>query len=333
MVLNTLVCAPRCRLVPLEFFLTPSIFHVFRLHFPHTNPMKHSHQKEVRRSNSPCKHGFHSDASLDLIQSLRPLTGRDEREARGQFLLEGLRAVHLALETDCLETLLFSADATLPLLELVREARGRGVRCVPLESHHLSGLACGEDPQGVIGVAARRPLSLDEAFAGEGVWIALESVQKAGNLGSILRTAEAAGARGVIAVGAQIDFFAPIVVRSSMGAFFAQKLVRASWDEVLNFKIRRDLVWFGTAAAASMSYDAPLYPRDFWLWMGDECSGLSRRVLGECDARISIPMQGRVDSLNLGVATGIVLYEAQRRGAPQRTGDAGVEGHATRRES
>ncbi len=280
--------------------------------------MKHSHSQEVRRSRSPFNihpsdSGKIGDFSVDLVASLLPLSLRHEREARGQFLLEGLRCVHLALETDALETLLFSATAPFPTLELVRQARERGVHCVPVDNTSLLQLACGEDPQGVIGVAARRPLSLSEAFADEGVWIALESVQKDGNLGSILRTSEAAGARGIIAVGSQIDFFAPAVVRASMGAFFAQKLVRASWNEVLDFKIQREATWLGTCLQDAISYDAAPYPRDFWLWMGDEQAGLSERALHECDTRISIPMQGRVDSLNLAVATGIVLYGARKR--------------------
>lgn len=275
--------------------------------------MKHSHPREVRRSRSPI-HDFPTDSpsdSLELVQSLLPLLSREGREARGLFLLEGLRCVHLALETDCLQTLLYASDAQFATLEVVRVARARGVHCAPVEPLSLGQLACGQDPQGVIGVASRRTLDLAEAFAEEGVWIALESVQTSGNLGSILRTSEAAGARGVIAIGAQVDFFAPAVVRASMGAFFAQKLVRASWDEAVRFKMARPAHWIGTALEASVSYDSLLYPRDFWLWMGDEQAGLSERALGECDTRVSIPMQGRVDSLNLGVATGIVLYGAR----------------------
>ena len=280
--------------------------------------MKHSSQKEVKRARSPFNvhpsdNGTSSDFSVDLVQSLLPLKLRSEREARGHFLLDGLRCVHLALETDALQTLLFAVDAPFATLELVREAREAGVHCVPVENAALTQLACGPDPQGVIGVGARRPLSLSEAFADEGVWIALESVQKDGNLGSILRTCEAAGARGVIAVGSQIDFFAPNVVRASMGAFFAQKLVRATWNELLDFKMRREVAWFGTSLEASVGYDTLAYPRNFWLWMGDEQAGLSERALHECDTRISIPMQGRVDSLNLAVATGIVLYGARKR--------------------
>ncbi len=258
---------------------------------------------------------FEAESALDshdLVQSLLPLAQRTEREARGHFLIEGLRCVHLALETDCLETLLFAANSPFATLEVVREARERGVHCAPVEANALLQLAQGKDPQGVIGVAARRPISLSDAFADEGVWVVLESVQESGNLGSILRTCEAAGARGVIAVGAQIDFFAPKVVRASMGAFFSQKLVRASWKEVLDFKIRREIAWLGTSGEAATPYDAIAYPRNFWLWMGDEQSGLSERALQECDARIAIPMQGRVDSLNLGVATGIVLYGARK---------------------
>lgn len=269
--------------------------------------------KEVRRSQAP----FEGDApiaahSVDLIESLMPLGQRSQREARGQFLLEGMRSVHLAIENDYLETVLYASDAPLPIHELVRTARSRGVHCVPVENHFLLQLACGEDPQGIVGVAVRRPLSLEDGFAQDGVWIVLESIQNAGNLGSILRTSEAAGARGVIACGAQVDFLDPLVVRSSMGAFWAQKLVRASWNQMVDFKMRHDLFWYGTSGEASVPYDSVVYPRNFWLWMGDEQSGLTERALEACDERLAIPMQGRVDSLNLGVATGIMLYEARR---------------------
>ncbi|RYG66626.1 RNA methyltransferase [bacterium] len=264
--------------------------------------------KEAKRSRSSAN----PRPTIDLIESLRPLALRSEREARGQFLVEGLRVAYLALETDCLETLLYAPRPDSRIHELVRKCRAAGVRCLEVADHFLLQLACGEDPQGFIGVAKRRPLSLEAAGVQTGVWVALESVQKPGNLGSILRTAEAAGAQGIIAIGAQIDFFEPTVVRASMGAFFAQKLVRASWKEVEAFKMRHDLTWFGTSPEASVPYLTPHYPRDFWLWMGDERKGLTERVLETCDERISIPMHGRVDSLNLGVATGVVLFGARR---------------------
>lgn len=275
--------------------------------------MKPANSREASRAHPSANAAQIADFSADFIHSLSPLHIRSEREARGQFLLEGMRGIHLALETDCLQTVLFSSNADLPLRDLVNSAQARGVRCVPVENHLLQLLSCGEDPQGIVGVAARRPMSLEEAFAGEGVWVALESVQQGGNLGSILRTSEAAGARGVIAIGAQIDFFDPLVVRSSMGAFWAQKIVRASWKEALDFKFRHDCTWLGTAAEACVPYDTAHYPRDFWLWMGDERAGLSPRASEQCDQLLSIPMQGRVDSLNLGVATAVVLYGARRR--------------------
>jgi TrmH family RNA methyltransferase len=264
--------------------------------------------KEAKRSRSSAD----PRPTIDLIESLQPLAQRSQREARGQFLLEGLRAAHLALETDCLETLLFAPRPDSKIPELVQKCRARGIRCLEVAEHFLLQLACGEDPQGFIGVAKRRPLSLEAAGVQNGVWVVLETVQNPGNLGSILRTAEAAGAQGIIAIGAQIDFFEPIVVRASMGAFFAQKLVRATWKEVESFKLRHDMTWFGTSPEASVPYLTPHYPRDFWLWMGDERKGLSQRVLDTCDERIAIPMHGRVDSLNLGVATAVVLFGARR---------------------
>jgi TrmH family RNA methyltransferase len=254
-----------------------------------------------------------ADFSADFIHSLTPLQLRSEREARGQFLLEGMRGIHLALETDCLQTILFDSNADLPLRDLVNSARARGVRCVPVEKHLLLHLACGEDPQGIVGVAARRPITLEEAFASEGVWVALESVQQGGNLGSILRTSEAAGRARCDRYRRADRFLRPARVRSSMGAFWAQKIVRASWKEALDFKFSTIAVGWAPPPKVRVPYDTAHYPRDFWLWMGDERAGLSSRAVEACDELLSIPMEGRVDSLNLGVATAIVLYGARRR--------------------
>ena len=133
----------------------------------------------------------------------------------------------------------------------------------------------------------------------------------------MLRTAQAAGARGCIAVtsesgGDDVDFFHPATVRASMGAFWQQTLVRASWDELFRFRARHHPFWLGTSLRNARDYRAIKYPRDLWLWLGDERSGLSPRALHACQQLAYIPVSENVDSLGVGVAAGVMLYEITR---------------------
>ena len=267
--------------------------------------MKHNSRREVNPSSQ--------HETQFLLEDALSLRTRVERDARRRFLIEGVRAVNLAMEFDALETLFFCSNGDDGTRFLVQEARGRGVRCHRVEEVELRSMASGEDAQNVVGIARQQPKTPDEAFAGEGVWLALESVNNDGNLGSMMRTSEACGACGLIACGPDVDFWAPKAVRASMGAIFSQSLVRASWRELLAFKERSNARWIGTALEGARSYEAIEFGRDFWLWMGDERSGLSRRACEACDELAFIPMQGRVDSLNVGVAAGVVLFGAKRK--------------------
>ena len=265
--------------------------------------MKHSHRKEVR--------SFSAETSL-LVEDALALRSRETRDSRRQFLVEGVRAINLAMEFDALETLFYCfSPGEEGTRFLVAEARERSVRCLKVEEVELRAMAQGEDAQGVVGIARQQPKSPQEAFAGDGVWLALETIRNDGNLGSMMRTAEASGARGLIACGPEVDFWAPKAVRSAMGALFSQTLVRASWKELLAFKNQSNARWIGTSLENARSYEHISFGRDFWLWMGDERKGLSPRALDACDELAFIPMSGRVDSLNVGVAAGVVLFGAQ----------------------
>lgn len=282
--------------------------------------MKNSPKKEVKRSRSASKPTFQPkqflqalDVAAPSVQEALSLLQRAVRDKRGEFLVEGLRNVNLALEYDALRTLFYSSRVEQGERDLVERVRAQGVRCLRATPDAMRRLTQSEEPQNLVAMATRRPLKLEEVEAQKGLWVALESVRKPGNLGSILRTCEAVGAQGVIAVGPHVDFFAPGVVRAAMGAFWTQRLVIADWDTVFAAKHRYQLQWVGTSPSATLHYDAPPYGPDHWLWMGDERLGLSARVLNACQTNVSIPLSGRVDSLNLGVATGILLFEIRRQ--------------------
>ena len=269
--------------------------------------MKRHLDKEVSRAKA-------APATPQILAHTALLRQRSHRESRGQFLIEGARNIALALERNALQTLIYASPMTAISGRLVAQTRIRGIPHFVASANDLQTLAQGEDPQGLIGIAARSTVSLAQAGAHSGVWLVLESVRKPGNLGSMLRTAQAAGARGCIAVesgrgGDDVDFFDPASVRASMGAFWGQTLVRASWDELFQFRARHHPFWLGTSLRGAENYRALKYPRDLWLWLGDERSGLSPRALKACRKLAYIPVSSSVDSLGVGVAAGVMLYE------------------------
>ena len=253
-----------------------------------------------------------SPPSNALLQQAALLRARSYRDARGQFLIEGARHIALALEANALQSLLYAASPSPFCARLVAQVSARGIPCAPVTKAQLQALAQGTDAQGLIGIAARPILSLGETRAYEGVWLALESVRSPGNLGSMMRTCQAVGARGIIAVGPQVDFWDGAAVRASMGALWHQTLVRADWNEVFKFRARHHPHWVGAALENARPYDAIAYPHNLWLWMGDERRGLSKLARKACDTLAHIPLRGAIDSLNVSVAAGVMLYEIAR---------------------
>ena len=139
-------------------------------------------------------------------------------------------------------------------------------------------------------------------------WVALESVRDPGNLGTIIRTADAAGLGGVILVGETCDPYSVEAVRATMGSIFAVPLYRASTADFI--ALRRG--WTGSVVGALLSatedYRAAAYRSPTLILMGPEQAGLSAELAAICDVKVKIPMRGRADSLNLAVATGIMIY-------------------------
>lgn len=148
-------------------------------------------------------------------------------------------------------------------------------------------------------------------------WVALVAVGNPGNLGAILRSSDAVGCDGIILLGETIDPYHPAAVRASMGAVFSQRIVRAEPEELAWWTDRHGLPVVGTAGDAPREYRDVAYPTPLVLLSGSERLGLSPRQQALCDVLVRIPMVGTSDSLNVAVATSVVLYEVfhQRRSA------------------
>ena len=262
----------------------------------------------------------HSNARVKQVRALRQ---RKERERTGLFFVEGIRLVGEAVQTDAeLETLVVAPELLTSVFGqgLVERQRWKGVACLEVTAEVFESISAREGPQGIGAVVRQQWAALADVTPGDELcWTALVAVQDPGNLGAILRVSDAVGGAGVILVGASTDPYDPAAVRGSMGAVFSQRLVRATFEELSAWKAASPFAVVGTAGDAPHDYQAVGYPRPLILLMGSEREGLSPQQRAVCDILVRIPMVGRSDSLNLAVATGVVLYEIfNQRRAEQR---------------
>jgi TrmH family RNA methyltransferase len=247
------------------------------------------------------------------VKQIRKLRERKERQQSGLFYAEGLRiSIEAASMSGRLEALVFAPDLLTSEfgIKLVEEQRSRGVEILEVSREVFKTLALKEDPQGIGAVIAQTWYSIEEIqFEPGDSWVALDSVADPGNLGTILRTNDSVGGKGVILLDNSTDPYDPTSTRASMGAIFSQKLVRTNFDHFADWKQNQNIPLIGTSGAALTDYHQNEYPSEFVLLMGSERQGLPEKAIALCDQVVRIPMVGRSDSLNLAVATGIVLYE------------------------
>jgi TrmH family RNA methyltransferase len=161
-------------------------------------------------------------------------------------------------------------------------------------------------------VLPQRWRRLDEVVP-TGPWVVVEHLRSTGNLGCILRTCEAAGVEGVFFVGDALDPHDPEVVSTSMGGLLGLSLVRTGWGALGRWCRTHAVALVGSAPGAPLRWDDFRYPERTVVALGDERRGLPAPVLARCDAVVSIPLAGRADSLNVGTAAGVLLFELVRQ--------------------
>ena len=253
------------------------------------------------------------------IAGIAALTNRAARDSTSTFLIEGLRFVHFAIEKGLpIENLVYSpADLKHPRARsIVHDLMDQGVPAVATTSDVLRAIAKNEDPQGLLAVTRQftQPLAMSTPSAGL-CWIAVDTIQSPGNLGTLLRTADCVGAAGVILVGDDVDPYDPGCVRGSMGAILHQRIVRTTFDDMLDWSQRHRAMVVGTSPSARRDYHRVRYDKPVILYLGCERRGIDEDRQRELDLMVRIPMVGRSDSLNVSVAGSVMLYEIfnQRR--------------------
>jgi RNA methyltransferase, TrmH family len=260
-----------------------------------------------------------TSAANERVKWLRKLQDRKARQESGLFYIEGLRIVTEAVQQGAaIETLVVAPELLRSDFgqQLVTNQQNAGRAVIEVSGEVFQRLSLKEGPQGLAAVVRQEWQDLADVRVEAGqTWVALDAVADPGNLGTILRTHDAVGGQGVILLDQSTDPYDLSAVRASMGALFTQRLVRASFAEFVDWKQRVEVALVGTSGAAVQDYHTYQYPDGLVLLMGSERQGLQAHHLAVCDALVSIPMQGKSDSLNLAVATAVVLYEIlnQRR--------------------
>jgi TrmH family RNA methyltransferase len=244
------------------------------------------------------------------VKAVRALHLRKIREETGRFLVEGLKSVAeaVALERRPRILLYGRAAADHPLLRL---AAARADEAIEVTPDILAKISRRDNPQTVLGVFDQAFTPLEDLDpAGATCWIALEAVRDPGNLGTIIRTADAAGCGGVILVGECCDPYSVEAVRATMGSIFAVPIVRSTTSAFVTWLRSWPGSVVGTLLTATNDFRAATYGRPTMIVMGNEQAGLTDGLAAACDVSVKIPMRGRADSLNLAVATGVMIYAA-----------------------
>ncbi|MBY3180938.1 RNA methyltransferase [Rhizobium sp. 25PS6] len=252
-----------------------------------------------------------------IIKDIKALTNKKSREESGTFLAEGLKLVIDAIELGwAIRTLVYAKAAKgKPLVEqMAAKTVASGGLVLEVSEKVIASITRRDNPQMVVGIFEQRWTPLKGIRLSEGeTWVALDRVRDPGNLGTIIRTADAAGASGIILLGETTDPFSLETVRATMGSVFAVPVARATPEEFIAWRKSAGVSVVATHLAGAVDYRTIDYrKKPVVLLMGNEQSGLPEQLAREADALARIPQQGRADSLNLAVATAVMLFEARR---------------------
>jgi TrmH family RNA methyltransferase len=258
-----------------------------------------------------------SSAANPLAKRVKLLADRKHRRREGAFVVEGLQPVWCAVEAGWEIESLIVAPALLrgpSAQRMVEEQERSGVSVARLSADLFKRLVDRDGPSGLAAIVRSRTGGLSTLAVHPGaVFVALHRIANPGNLGTIIRTVDAVGGAGVILIGDTVDAFSPAAVKASMGSLFAVDVVHTSGaEEFFSWAPERGVTVLATSGTADDDHWDATYEPPLAFLLGSEREGLPEDLLAGASRRLRIPMVGTVDSLNIGVAASIMLYEARR---------------------
>lgn len=236
------------------------------------------------------------------------------RRRTGLFMIEGQREISLAVKGHyTIETFIFNPE--LISEDEIKQLTTEPVDLVEVSSEVYQRLAYRESTQGLLAIAKTKDLALDQLEFNRKAPLILvaEAPEKPGNIGALLRTADAASVDAVIIANPKTDLYNPNIIRSSVGCVFTTQIAFGSTTEIIEFLKKQNINIYCAALQASVDYHTQDYTKPTAIVVGTEATGLSDEWLENATQNIIIPMQGQIDSMNVSVAAGILIFEAKRQ--------------------
>jgi TrmH family RNA methyltransferase len=239
-----------------------------------------------------------------------------QRRAQGLFIIEGKREVLLAVNSGyTIETIYI--EPQLCSTNTLEELKAKNIECIQIDSKIYEKVAYRGRTEGIFAVAKCKDLSLEQLSikSKNPLILVAESPEKPGNIGALLRTADAAKVDAVLVADPRTDLYNPNVIRSSVGGIFSTQIAVGTSDEIIAYLKKHNIAIYSAILQDSKPYTEPNFQNSTALVVGAESSGLSEQWRSEATQCIHIPMLGHVDSMNVSVAAGILMFEAKRQRA------------------
>ena len=249
-----------------------------------------------------------------LIKSILQLQEKARnRKKEGLFIIEGIREIELANAGNYqLKTMLFCAD--IVNFESLQPYIGRETQCIEITRDVYQKLAYRDSTEGVLALAHVKEHRLNQLKLPENpIILVAEATEKPGNIGAMLRTADAANIDAVILASPKTDLYNPNIIRSSVGCLFTNQIAVATTEEAISFLKQHEIHTFAATLQNSCSYHTQDYQGPTAFVVGTEATGLTEAWRETSTQNIIIPMSGVIDSMNVSVAAAILLFEAKRQ--------------------
>ena len=249
-----------------------------------------------------------TSAGNPLIKQARALRQKKARRESGLFLVEGIHHVGEVVEAGWeIESVLYAPDTLISSFahDLISRLSDKPQ---PVTPQVMESMADKDNPQGILAIVHQKQTKISDTRSPQTA-VALVSPQDPGNVGTILRTMDAVGIDTLFLLEGGVELYHPTVVRASMGTMFWKNIVQTSFEEFQAWAHAGKYQLIGTSALANSAFHMHSPDQPWVLVLGNEQKGLSAEHLEACDVTVSLPMQGRVSSLNLSVAAGVLMYQ------------------------
>jgi TrmH family RNA methyltransferase len=257
---------------------------------------------------------IHSSQNPFIKKLLQLKDKSRERKKTGLFLIEGEREISLALKGGySLESVLFNPE--LFSEAQINELTNKQIDLIEVSKDVYQKLAHRDTTEGILAVAKSKTHKIDDfnLVIKNPLILVAEAPEKPGNIGALLRTADAANADAVIIANPKTDLYNPNIIRSSVGCVFTNQIITGSTSEIIGFLKTNNINIFCAALHASANYYTQDFTKPTAIVVGTEATGLSNEWLENATQNIIIPMQGEIDSMNVSVAAGILIFEVKRQ--------------------